>query len=99
MAFLHFDAKYAPAGFLIVRDGADPYSADPEDTTLVQADWDFPSVASAIGHEPCECDATDGTVDCAHKTATEMISEAYDYCRAHAGESFPALDEYLQEAA
>jgi hypothetical protein len=97
MAFLHFDSRYAPCGFLIVRDGADPYSADPADTVLVQSDWDFPGVASRIGLAPCDCGRTDGTVDCRHKTATEMISAAYDYCRDRAGEPFADLDEYLPE--
>lgn len=95
MAFLHFDAKYAPCGFLIVRDGADPYSNNPEDTTLIQTDWDFPGIASTIGLEPCDCGMTDGTVSCEHKGVSEMISAAYDYCREHAGESFVALDDYL----
>jgi len=95
MAFVHFDSKYAPSGFLIVRDGHSPY--DDKNTVLIQTDWDFPGVASTIGWVPCECGETDGTVDCPHKKATNMISEAYDFLRMHADESFPALDEYLQE--
>ncbi|MBU1173664.1 MAG: hypothetical protein KKD44_29185, partial [Proteobacteria bacterium] len=96
MAYLHFDSKYAPSGFLIVPDGGDPYGRE---AALVQSDWDFPAVASAMGWTPCEkCDLTDGTVDCAHRTATEMISEAYDFCRDHEGETFRALDEHLSLA-
>lgn len=95
MAFIHFDSKYAPCGFLIVRDGADPYSDDPSDTVLVQSDWDFPGVASAMGLIPCECGATDGTVDCPHKTTTEMITAAIDFIREHAGETFASLDDYF----
>ena len=93
MAYLHFNSKYAPCGFLIVPDGGDPY--DDSRTVLVQSDWDFPGVASAIGLEPCDCGQTDGTVNCDHKTASQMISEAYDYCRDHAGESFAGLEDYL----
>ncbi len=36
---------------------------------LVQADWDFPGLASTFAWSPCSCGATDGTVDCDHKTA------------------------------
>jgi hypothetical protein len=93
MAYLHFDSKYAPCGFLIVPDGGDPYKD--AITRLIQSDWDFPGVASNMGYVPCKCGATDGTVDCTHKTATEMITEAYDYCRERAGQSFKGLDEYL----
>ena len=52
MAFLYFDSKYAPCGFLIVSDNASPY--DDDSTCLIQTDWDFPSVASRIGWQPCD---------------------------------------------
>lgn len=95
MAFIHFDSKYAPCGFLIVPDGADPYNDSV--TVLVQFDWDFPGVASSMGFVSCEkCSDTDGTVDCPHHTASEMISAAYDFIRDHADEPFSALDEYLR---
>ena len=97
MAFLHFDSKYAPCGFLIVRSGADPYSDDPADTRLVQSDWDFPGVASRTGFVSCECGATDGTVDCKHHTASHMISAAYDWLAERNGEAFPDLDDYFDE--
>lgn len=99
MAFPYFDSRYAPCGFLIVRDGADPYSADPADSALIQSDWDFPGVASSTGFVPCDCGATDGTVDCAHKLAGDMIGAAYDWLADRAGQSFPDLDEYLSEVA
>lgn len=95
MAYVHFDAGYAPCGFLIVKDGANPYSENPSDSALVQSDWDFPGVASRMGFVPCPCGATDGTVDCAHRTASEMIAAAYDFIRARAGEPFADLDDYL----
>lgn len=94
MAHIYLDGRYAPCGFLIVRDGDDPYGGE---TVLVQSDWDFPGVASHMGFVPCaDCDQTDGTVNCAHRTASDMISAAYKYAREHAGESFSTLDEYLE---
>ena len=95
MAFVYFDSKYAPCAFLIVKDGGDPYSE--RDSILVATDWDHPGVASRMGLVPCECGATDGTVDCGHKTASDMIAAAYDWIEDHAGESFPELDEYFTE--
>jgi hypothetical protein len=99
MATVEFDSSYAPCGFLIVKTGCSMY--DDKNTVLIQSDWDFPGVASMMGWTPCkDCGDTDGTVDCAHKTATQMISEARDFIREHAGEEFKALDEYFvgQEA-
>lgn len=92
MAYVHFDSSYAPCGFLIVPDNGDPYA---DDTVLIQTDWDYPGVASRMGLVPCDCGATDGTVDCAHKTASDMITAAYDHISDHAGETFSELDEYL----
>jgi hypothetical protein len=48
-------------------------------TVLIQSDWDYPGVASTFGWQPCPCGATDGTVDCRHKTASDMIAEASEY--------------------
>jgi hypothetical protein len=95
MAYVHFDHQYAPCGFLIVKDGGNP--RDDSDSILIQTDWDWPGVASRMGFVPCECGATDGTVKCAHKTASDMIAAAYDHIEAHEGESFPCLDEYFPE--
>lgn len=98
MAYVYFNSSYVPCGFLIVRDGGNPYEGS--DTALVQSDWDFPGIASSMGHAPCEeCNETDGTVDCAHHGASDMISQAYDFIREHAGESFDGLDCYLPTAA
>ena len=52
MARIEFDSDYAPCGFLIVKTGGDMYND--EDTVLIQSDWDFPGVASAIGFEENE---------------------------------------------
>jgi len=54
---------------------------------FIQSDWDYPSTASLFGFVPCDCGSTDGTVDCKHKTATQMISAAYDYLVDHVGET------------
>lgn len=86
--YIHRDPAYAPCSFLLVRDGADPYSDDPADTILFQSDWDFPGLAANLGYVPCDCGCTDGTVDCEHKTAHAMIGEAYDYIMARLGERF-----------
>ena len=93
MAYIHFDSSYAPCGFLIVKDDGDPYND--ADTVLIQTDWDFPGVASYLGYTPCDCGATDGTVDCEHKTVSYMISAAYDFLRDHEGEKSNLLDEYF----
>ena len=52
---------------------------------LVQTDSDHPGLASTFGWVPCECGETDGTVDCAHRTATDMIEDAADYLRENEG--------------
>lgn len=54
---------------------------------LIQTDWDYPGVASSFGWVACECGDTDGTVDCAHKKAGEMISDARAFLDAHDGET------------
>src|SRR4051812_2002937 len=52
---------------------------------VFQTDWDFPGLAANFGYVPCDCGATDGTVDCPHKTAHAMISAAADYLDEHEG--------------
>ena len=52
---------------------------------LVQTDWDLPAVASSFGWAPCPCGHTDGTVDCAHRSADEMIAEAREFLDEHVG--------------
>lgn len=62
------------------------YLADDDNTILIQTDWDYPSVASTFGFVPCEsCRFTDGTVDCEHHTASEMITAAAEFLDAHIG--------------
>jgi hypothetical protein len=55
---------------------------------LYQSDWDFPGLASLLGFTPCDCGRTDGTVDCEHKTASEMICEAADFLDDRVGDTF-----------
>lgn len=57
-----------------------------DDDIFVQSDWDFPGLASTFGWVACDCRETDGTVDCEHRTASEMISEAHDYLQDHDGD-------------
>lgn len=96
MAYIYFERGYVPVGFLIVPDGADPH--DESKTVLVQTDWDYPGVASSMGWQACEHGDTDGTVDCPHHKASDMIAAAYDWIRDREGERFAELDEYLPAA-
>jgi hypothetical protein len=54
---------------------------------IFQSDWDYPSLAGNFGYVPCECGRTDGTINCIHKTAIEMISAAVDFLNEHDGDS------------
>lgn len=91
MARIVFDPSYAPCAFLVVKDGADHHEE------LIHTDWDWPGVASRMGWQACSCGATDGTVDCAHRTAGDMIEDAGQFIRDHAGETFPELDDYFSD--
>jgi hypothetical protein len=64
------------------------YSEGRECLQFVQSDWDWAGLASSLGWCPCQCGATDGTVDCTHRTVSEMLSEAFDYLSEHDGETF-----------
>ena len=59
--------------------------ADDGREILIQTDWDFPCVATAFGWNPCPCGHTDGTVDCEHRTAREMIAAAREFLDEHIG--------------
>jgi len=65
------------------------YTIEAEDgrTMLIQTDWDYPGVASIFGWRPCPCGETDGTVDCPHRTASEMIAEAGEFLNDHIGDT------------
>lgn len=55
-------------------------------SVLIQTDWDYPGTASTFGWRPCSCGETDGTVDCPHRTASEMIASAAEFLDDHIGE-------------
>ena len=90
-------SDYAPCCYLIVESG---YSeTDEAHTVLIQTDWDYPGLATAIGWIPCDCkyaNLTDGTVDCGcGKTASQMIAEAGNWIDDHLDQEFEALDAYF----
>ena len=57
---------------------------------FIQIDWDYAPLASSLGWIPCECGATDGTVDCktCGRIVSQMLSEAFDYLAERNGETF-----------
>ena len=67
-------------------------SDDGECLAFVQSDWDWAGLASSLGWCPCECGRTDGTVKCAHRTVSEMLSEAFDYLAERDGHEFDLSD-------
>ena len=54
---------------------------------LIQQDWDFPRIASAFGWTPCWCGETDGTIECEHRSVSEMIWEAYEFLNGRVGDT------------
>ena len=77
-------SSWAPCSYIVCKVSGEPGSydwneRDESSTVLFQTDWDRPGLASAFGFVPCDCGDTDGTVNCAHKTAGEMIEAASDY--------------------
>lgn len=62
------------------------YGPDGECIEFVQSDWGYAALASLFGWVPCECGATDGTVDCPHRKVSDMLSEAYDWLADHDGD-------------
>ena len=61
--------------------------ADDGRDLLIQLDWDYPGIASTFGWSPCPCGQTDGTVDCPHRGASDMIAEASEFLRDHVGDT------------
>lgn len=59
---------------------------------FIQSDWDWAGLAASLGWCACECGHTDGTVDCAHRKVSEMLSEAFDYLAERAGQTFDLSD-------
>lgn len=74
--------------YMILRLPLSSDALDESNSILIQVDTDRTGLASAFGWVPCpDCRATDGTVDCAHRTSEEMIEEATDYLDDHIGEA------------
>ena len=73
---IRLEKNVAGTFLLIAADGRD---------ILIQSDWDFPGTASSFGWQPCPCGVTDGTVDCAHRTRSQMMAEAWDFLTVHIG--------------
>jgi hypothetical protein len=61
--------------------------ADSGRSILVQSDWDFPNLAMLFGWSACRCGGTDGTIDCEHRTVSEMVEDAREFLRAHVGDT------------
>ena len=68
-----------------------------------EADYDLPRLAELLGasHVICPCKATDGSIDCEHRTAAEMIAAAGRWIWDTAGEIdvHPHAAETLVEMA
>ena len=73
---IKLERNVAGTFLLVAADGRD---------ILIQSDWDFPGTASSFGWEPCFCGATDGTVDCPHRTRSDMMAEAWEFLAEHIG--------------
>lgn len=82
------DPKYAPCGYLVMREPFDKY--DEKNTILFQTDWDFPGLARTFrwnmaalesSNPDCQHEGTDGTVTCrgCGMTADMFIMRAMDY--------------------
>jgi hypothetical protein len=65
-------------------------------TILIQNDYDYPVIASHLGYLPCPCGETDGTIDCKHKNAVDMIYSAQLFLDDHLEECF-ADPGYFEE--
>ena len=55
---------------------------------FIDSDRNYASLASQFGWVPCECGATDGTVDCPHRKVSDMLSEAFDFLAERDGQTF-----------
>ena len=55
-------------------------------SVLIQSDWDYCGTATSFGWCSCKCGETDGTLDCAHRKVSDMITEAGNYLDEHIGD-------------
>lgn len=64
---------------------------------LVQSDYDYPCLADHLGWDGlCPCHRTDGTVDCEHMTAEQMIESASQWLFDHTDEELPCDNDYYE---
>lgn len=76
------EGQFGFAYLLVHDDGRD---------LLIQSDWEIPGTAQTFGWSPCtrcrrSCrGASDGTIDCARRTASEHIAKAQEWLDAHIG--------------
>ena len=73
---IQLERNVAGTFLLVAADGRD---------LLIQSDWDFLGTASTFGWVPCACGKTDSTVDCLHRTRSEMIAEAANFLDENVG--------------
>jgi hypothetical protein len=79
--------------FIRLRDVEDGAHHEPQPTGVVTLTMDrYPGLASNFGFVPCECGRTDGTVDCPHKRASDMIAAAFDFLAERDGEVIESAD-------
>lgn len=69
------------------------YDEQGECRQFVQSDWDYAGISSSLGWVPCKCGETDGTVNCKHRTVSQMLSDAWEFLAERDGESFD-LEDY-----
>ena len=82
-AYIHFNHRLAPTGFLIVPEGVEP--DEENQTTLIQTDRDYPGVAAAMGFQRGEVSGN----------YSDEIAAALRFLRLRADEEFEALADYL----
>jgi hypothetical protein len=82
------NSSYAPCSYIVCKVIDDHWNDhDENNTILVDTDWGWPSLASALGWSPCH-DSTDGTIDCdvCGNTASQLITSAGEWIDNHLGE-------------
>jgi len=58
-------------------------------TFTAHSDRDIPMLADMLrARIVCHCGTTDGSIDCEHRTVSEMIESAYDFLYERVGQTF-----------
>ena len=81
-AYVHFNRRLAPVGFLIVPEGVEP--DDENQTILIQSEDGFGGVARSMGWNPLQ-----------YLPNGYRLMTAREYLQLHADEEFEALADYL----